>query len=767
MRRTALLVLCSLAPGGALAGCFGSSTPSPSLDAGLEEPVDASFPGADARPGEAALPDAKSDVEAEADGPGLSDAPPVVDGPEVTDAPLLDGPVDAAPVGMFPTALVDFGLVPCGSAPTQMPTYSFTNTGLVPVTYSADVGTATLFSIDGASSGTVAPGATGSITLAAAVVPATSSAGAPIAGTLTLTTDVPGFSTVAVPLQITPQGGSLALSPATAVFGDVELSVQAPDIALTLSNVGNAPVGVTVGTPTDPEFAVVYTGAPAASTVAPGSTLAGAAARFNPASVGAKSATAAIQTTGVLCASPATSIAMTGSGTTEPVTVSPGMLSFGAVDCGTQSTLVLPVTITNGYAFAVDFTASLASGTASPYILDVSTGTVPAGGQAVIHVTPRPVPATATVAAGFFDDILTVDTSAPGSTPTSIGVQETVQGAILGLAMASTAFGNVVAVQSGALPFTVTNTGNLAAPLTLEPSGAGFGAAFTGSSTAAAGGGTAPGNATFVPQGPGAVTGSLGVSTTTALCAPLPPALSLSATGVGPAATYATAALALAVTCGGAASGTTSLLVTNGTAFPLTLTASSQNGDFDVLTPTVSIPANSRGNITIQAPAVATGSKAQGTYADNLLFTTNEYGSPTHAVPVNVTLTGANLSFAGPASFTFDSCPASSAYTIENTGNVTVDLVAPANTLEVGFDFATQEGVTLGPGQSTTGAVRPISQATTATCSGTQSFTFTALSPVVGAGLVPAAVCLNEPMQVTWDIALPTLGGECRAGPCC
>src|ERR1700722_7552788 len=154
MRRTARLVLCSLGPGGALAGCFGSSTPSPSLDAGLQEPNDASFPGTDARTMESALPDARSDAEAEADGPGLSDAPPVADGPEVTDAPLLDGPIEGAPVGAFPTALIDFGLVPCGSAPTQTQTYSFTNTGLAPVTYSADVGTATLFSIEGASSGT-------------------------------------------------------------------------------------------------------------------------------------------------------------------------------------------------------------------------------------------------------------------------------------------------------------------------------------------------------------------------------------------------------------------------------------------------------------------------------------------------------------------------------------------------------------------------------------------------------------------------------------
>jgi hypothetical protein len=747
MRRSTLLFLCSLGPGGVLAACLSSSGSSPGPDdAGVFGLGDAGLP----------LYDASGSFT-----PDANDASPAADAedsaPAVDASPVVDAPADATPAGTFSTSPIDFGLVSCGTAPASTKTYAFQNTGPSAITYSAKVGgaagTATLFSIKGASAGTVAPGATGSITIATAAVPVTSTAGTPITATLTLTTDVPGFTTVNVPLALTPQGGSLTLSPAPAAFNQVQLTVQAPDIPLTITNVGNAPVALTLGAPTDNEFAVVYTGAPSAATLAPGATLPGAAARFKPATAGARSATAAIQTSSVLCASPAASVAMSGTGTTAPVTVAPGLVSFGLVSCGTQSTQVSPITITNGYGFAVNYTTSLAAGPSSPYTLDVPAGSVPANGKAVINVSALKVPAKASVAAGGFDDNLTVTVNAPGVTPSVIALQETAQGAILGLTMANTGFGNVQAGQTGSLPFTVTNSGNIAAPLTLTPSGAGFAAAFTATSTAAAGG-TAGGNATFNPPGPGGTGGSLAVGTTAVVCSPLPPPVSLSATGVGPVATFAATPLALGVTCGGTASAPVSLTVTNNTAYTLTLTASSQNGSFSVLTPSVSIPASSKGVIQIQLPAVAIGAMAAGSSTDNLLFTTNEFGAPTHSVPVDLTVTGANLSFSGASTFTFNSCPAQSTYTIQNTGNADATVTAPANTLNVGFDFATQQGVAVTAGQTVTGSVRPISQASPS-CVGTQNFTFAASGPVCQSTLQ---------MQVDYNIPV---GGGCNAGPCC
>jgi hypothetical protein len=732
MRRSALLFLCSIAPGGGIAACFGSSSSSssgPNFDSGTNPLGDASFP---------------MDSTAPLDGNAAKDGPGVVDAP-------ADGP----PTGMFPVTPVDFGLVGCGSAPAQPMTYSFTNTGPVPITYSASVGTSTLFGIQGASSGTVVPGATGSITLTAAMVPANSTAGTAITGTLTLTTDVPGFMLVTVPLKITPQGGSITLSPATAGFNTVELTVQAPDIPLTISNVGNAPVGVTLGVATDPQFAVVYTGAPGAVTVQPGASVPGAAARFKPVNAGLQSATSAITTTGVLCASPATSIAMNGTGTTQAVNAGPSPLDFGLVNCGTQSGTVLPVTITNGYSFVVAYTTTLAAGS-TLYALDTPTGNVPAGGQAIIHVTPKPIPATASVAPGGFDDTLTINTNAPGAPSATIALQETAQGAILGLTVnnGGTFSNPVVAGTTGQLPFNVTNTGNLDAPITLTPSGAGYGAVFTGTSTATAGGGTVPGNATFTPTAPGTVSGSLRIGTTAAaVCAPLPGSAGLSATGVGPVATYSSATIPLSVTCGGGASNQPSLLITNNTAYPLTVAASSQNGLFGFVgSSNFTIQPNSSGNVTIQAPAAVVGTTVAGTYSDTLYFQTNEFGSPTHSVPVTLTVNGANFS-ATPSSFTFSTCGSPQVFTIENTGNATATITQPTNNGTVDFTgfsaTAFQPSVTLTAGGSagTSVLINPC---------GTSTATFDYTAPSSSAN--PVCIGATLPVQVTWNIAC---GGAC------
>ena len=113
---------------------------------------------------------------------------------------------DATASGMLSISPIDFGMVPCGSAPTAK-TFSFQNTGSVPVTWSASANS--IFTIQGPSSGSADPGGTGSLTVGASTVPTTSDPGVPVTGTLTVTTNIPGYSSVPVPLTLTPQGGSL------------------------------------------------------------------------------------------------------------------------------------------------------------------------------------------------------------------------------------------------------------------------------------------------------------------------------------------------------------------------------------------------------------------------------------------------------------------------------------------------------------------------------------------------------------------------------
>jgi len=373
---------------------------------------------------------------------------------------------------------------------------------------------------------------------------------------------VPGFATVTVPLQVTARGGTLTLSPASAGFGQVQLSVQAQDIPLTITNTGNAPVDVTVGAATDPSFAVAYTGGPAAQTVAAGATLAGAAARFKPTAAGALSATAPITTKGAMCGTSATSVAMTGTGTTAPVSIGPDPIDFGPVPCG-KTGAPQSLVIKNGYSFPITYSTQLAHGASSPFTIATPTGSVPASSQASVQVTAAPMAATATTGPNAFLDTLTVTTNAPNSSPMTLTIEETAQGAVLAVSMATTGFGNVQANSSKSLPFTVTNSGNLAAPLTLTPGGAGFGGAFVGSSTAAANNGTANGNATFSPTALGAANGSITIGTNVVQCGTPPPAIALTATGTGPIAGVPATGPSMAVTCGGGASQTQNITITN------------------------------------------------------------------------------------------------------------------------------------------------------------------------------------------------------------
>jgi hypothetical protein len=604
-------------------------------------------------------------------------------GPDASEAAPGDGGVDAQAKGTLSTAPLDFGLVGCGTG-TASQTYTFANTGPVPILWSASVTGGPVFAISGANSGSVAPGSSGSITLAVSGIPTTSTAGTPLTATLTVSTNVPGLASVQVPLSVTPQGGSLTVSPALAGFGQVQLATSGTPIPVTISNVGNAPVTITIGAPTDvdggpvdTEFGVTYGGSPAAVTIAAGASLSDAGVTFHPTVAGLRTAAAAIQTTDPLCASVASSIAMSGTGSAAQVTVGPSPLAFGTVLCGqTAATGPLTVTIKNSSPAAVAFTDALGLGTAaSPFSINVASGTVPGGtlttpGTATILVTPKAIPVPASVTAGAFNDTLTVTPTAPGLTPTAIALQESAAGAILGVTMASSAFGTVDN-QPKALPFTVTNTGNRAAPLTLAVTGTGYSGAFTSSATAAADGGTASGNVTFDPSSNGADDGTLTVTTTEPLCSATPPAINLTATGAVPVAAYPTTAVAVASTCGGGAGTSGGVVVTNNGDSPLTISGvTSAKGYFTFTTPASIAGGGGTGTIGVTAAAIAVGAGPLGgsTLNDTLSFTTNEIGSPTHTVPVTVAVSGANLAFSTGNTATTGCNDVT--YSVTNTGNM-------------------------------------------------------------------------------------------------
>jgi hypothetical protein len=626
-----------------LTGCFGSSSSGGKSDSGSLD-YDSSTPAIDASTGDATPPDSSMAMDAPAD---------------TFTADVVE---DAPATGTFSTSPVSFGLANCGGQPTPATqSYTFTNSGPVPVTWSAAVGT-TVFAIEGASSGTVAPGAMGTITVGVTSVPATSTAGTPIGDTLTITTNVPGYTTVLVPLTVTPQGGTLTVAPIG--FGSITTG-STSSLPLGLQNVGNAPVSVTVGTATDPQFKVAYTGSPGAASIPAGMALPGGTATFTPSAVGPQSATASIAVTGVLCgAAPPTSIALSGTGTASPLSVGPNPVSFGTVSCGSTAA-ALPVTLTNANPVALPYTTTLGKGASSPYTLDKPTGTVPASGTATINVTPQAMLASANLTPGFYNDTLTV--TGMGLSPVTIQLQESAGGAILALTAASTNFGTV-AGGSASLPITVTNTGNQATSgLALVP-GFTFGASFTGIALAAANGGTASGNVTFTPTANSTVSGMVNV-TAANLCNPQPTPLTF--TGVGEIAVAnfpkGQGPLAVGITCGGAAT-TAQLLVKNTGQAPLNIVNPvSVNGDFTFTGFTSPIAPGATDTVIVTA--VQNGLAGSATaYADQLRFSTNEPSAPVYNITVNNTVTGVNV-IVTPSAINFATCNSYS-YSVVVTGVV-------------------------------------------------------------------------------------------------
>jgi len=760
MRRTSVLFFWSaLAPSGAfLVGCFSGSSGGTSPEASFNEPDTATF--------DTGQPESAPPMEAGADVQPMMDATTETSVPEAgmdvvvvdtgVEAGVIDAPADVAEEeagilsGTFATGPVIFPPISCGSQGLAG-SYTFTNTGTLPITWSATLTQGSFFTIQGASSGTVQPGQMGSLTVAAGTVPASTTAGTTFNDTLVLTTNVPGYTTVTVPMSATAIGGTLTLVPSTVGFGQVQLTKTTP-LPFALTNSGNAPVNITVGTPTDPQFTVNYAGAPGSVALAPGASLSGAQAAFTPSATGMQQASAAIQTTGAICGTSVTSVPMNGVGTTAPVTVSPGLVDFGTVSCGQASTVTGAVTITNGYSFAIAYSATLGQGGASPFTVDVPNGNVAANGTTVLHLTAAPIPVPGSVSANAYGDSLTVTTNAPSTPPATVTINESASGAILALSMPNTSFGNVSANVQATLPFTVNNSGNTAAHLTLTPSGAGFGGAFGAGGSTANAGSSASGNATFTPNNPGPATGTLTIATSDVLCsAPLGP-VTLNANALVPIASYSAATLTTSVTCGQGASAVLTVSVTNGGNTPLGISnVTSQNGRLSLISAPQPIPAGQSGNITFVANAAMVGTDVGGSVInDSLLFTTNEVGSPTHSVPVQVQINGANLQYLDmnqnpTTTLNMPFGCGSTFYYIANTGNVT----------------AYVQGNSPYPGDGNIGFP----------CDEFRTFCYGGDSPVNSSSIVPAippfycvgpAVAPGSPVE---DQVVVTTNGQVCAGP--
>ncbi len=419
----------------------------------------------------------------------------------------------------------------------------------------------------------IGPGSANAVTLS--IQPAKISATAGIVtynDTLAISSNAVGDTGHSISLAEQSYGAILAFSPADENFGLTPIGTT-PSSPIQVLNTGNAPVAVTLAKAGSSEFSLsgtsVNVGAstPGAFTVkfAPGTDT-------TPVS-GSVGLTAPANS---LCAAPPAPLTLEGQGSSAVISVTPS-LNFNAgangnggigVSCGATGPTENVVVANSGTLTANVTALTLGRGTTSPF--NAPTVTLPLailpGKSVTIPVVPKQIPTTASPP-GNFSDTLTVTTNATGDSPHSVALGMSAAGAVLALVPTNIGFGATTVNTQRSSQLTLTNSGNLDAPVTFSANNSVF--TFSTGVKAQAQSQALP-YAYFTPTGATsyAATGTMTVAAGTPTCGTLPGGLTFSGTGTaGATVTVAPTAVAFGpVNCGSPAPSNQTVTMTNNTA---------------------------------------------------------------------------------------------------------------------------------------------------------------------------------------------------------
>ena len=264
----------------------------------------------------------------------------------------------------------------------------------------------------------------------------------PASATLSVVSDAPtspdtiGVTGIGVEPIATP-------SPASLAFGNQRVATTSPSKQVTITNTGTSALTISAATASGP-FAVASPALPATVGINQQATF---QVTFSPTATGAASGSLAFTTD----AASSPTVPLTGTGTAPDIAAAPATLAFGNQRIDTASA-AQPITVTN-------------TGTAS---LAISAVTAPAGyavagalpqtllpnAQATFQITFSPT------ALGADDGSVTI-TSDAASSPTHVAVTGAGVQAVAAVSPGAQDFGQVrVGSTGGALPFSITNTGN-------------------------------------------------------------------------------------------------------------------------------------------------------------------------------------------------------------------------------------------------------------------------------------------------------------------
>jgi len=428
--------------------------------------------------------------------------------PEDTGAPEA-GAVNVTggrPILQLATGSIAFGAVTCGTQAAARGVL-IANAGDAPLDYEASL-LGTGFTLAGASKGTIPPGSSASIALAGPAVQADAIPGVTVSAKLRIVTNDPSHGDIQLPITLTPTGARLQVSASSlGLAGPGSGSAQ-----LTFTNQGNAPVDVALSLPAGSPFHV-----PAAVHVPPGGS---APARVDFASASDVAADLVIAAQGALCGAAPAVVHLSAHAVAAGVPyVTVTKLDFGPLDCGAPSSQSFD--LVNGSDEPVAFTGHVETGA---FTFSPPSGTVAAHDTAHVVVTAnvKQTPGSAAT------DTLVFTAPPYATTDLTVALDATAHGAILQVQPASLTFASPSATSSQ--PFTITNTGDAPAAVSLDVTGD---PAFTTSAQVITVSPSSPGSisVTFQPPASGTYHASIGFAAQ-ASCGPVPGAISLDGTAI-------------------------------------------------------------------------------------------------------------------------------------------------------------------------------------------------------------------------------------------
>ncbi len=318
-------------------------------------------------------------------------------------------------------------------------------------------------------------------------------------GTLTLTDNNNAVSGSAETVSLTGTGTAPVVSLSSLpAFGNQLVGTKSATQAVTLSNTGTAALtitGIALSGTGAADFSETNT---CGTSVAAGSNCT-ISLTFDPATLGAVSATLTVTDNNNAVSGSAQTLSLTGTGTGPAVTLSATSLTFPSENVGTAS-VVQPVTITNSGTATLSLTGITVSGDFS--ISNPCGTSLAVGAMCTVNVTFKPT------AIGSRTGAVTITDNATTGTQT-VSLGGTGLGSEASLSASSLTWGpELVGVTSAAQSVTLKNTGNAAMTVTgMTASGDFAQTNACGSSVAA--GASCTVNVTFAAKAGGALSGTL------------------------------------------------------------------------------------------------------------------------------------------------------------------------------------------------------------------------------------------------------------------